>query len=130
MVISEALLDELAEKAKASPRLRINLDLRDTPNDQCQRMLNAIEPGSIFPIHRHRETSESVVVLRGKVCWFFYNDKGEILNKFVIEHKGFNCGISVPQGQWHSLECIESAVVFVTKNGIYEPLGEEDIINR
>lgn len=66
MLFSTAILDELTAQAKASPRLRMNLDLRNTPADQSQRMLNALEPGTVMPIHRHRNTSETVVVLRGK----------------------------------------------------------------
>ena len=78
MLISTAILNELTTQAKASPRLRMNLDLRNTPADQSQRMLNALEPGTVMPIHRHRHTSETVVVLRGKVMWLYYNDKGEL----------------------------------------------------
>ena len=128
MLFSTAiLLDELTAQAKASPRLRMNLDLRNTPADQSQRMLNALEPGTGMPIHRHRHTSETVVVLRGKVKWLYYNDKGELTDTILVEAGGDICGLSVPMGQWHSIECLETgSVILETKDGPWEALGEED----
>ena len=79
MKITQALLDDLTAQAKASPRLRMNLDLRNSPSDGSQRMLNAIEPGSPLPIHRHMKSSETVVCLRGYLREIFYNDSGEVL---------------------------------------------------
>ncbi len=129
MLFSTAILDELTAQAKASPRLRMNLDLRNTPADQSQRMLNALEPGTVMPIHRHRHTSETVVVLRGKVKWLYYNDKGELTDTILVEAGGDICGLSVPMGQWHSIECLESgSVILETKDGAWEALGEEDIL--
>ncbi len=129
MLISTAVLDELTAQAKASPRLRMNLDLRNTPEDHSQRMLNALEPGTVMPIHRHRHTSETVVVLRGKVKWLYYNDQGELTDTILVEAGGDICGLSVPMGQWHSLECLESgSVILETKDGAWEALGEEDLL--
>ena len=129
MLFSTAILDELTAQAKASPRLRMNLDLRNTPADQSQRMLNALEPGTVMPIHRHRHTSETVVVLRGKVKWLYYNDKGELTDTILVEAGGDICGLSVPMGQWHSIECLETgSVILETKDGAWEALGEEDIL--
>lgn len=129
MLFSTAILDELTAQAKASPRLRMNLDLRNTPADQSQRMLNALEPGTVMPIHRHRHTSETVVVLRGKVKWLYYNDKGELTDTILVEAGGDICGLSVPMGQWHSIECLETgSVILETKDGAWEALGEEDMI--
>lgn len=129
MLFSTAILDELTAQAKASPRLRMNLDLRNTPADQSQRMLNALEPGTVMPIHRHRHTSETVVVLRGKVKWLYYNDKGELTDTILVEAGGDICGLSVPMGQWHSIECLESgSVILETKDGAWEALGEEDVL--
>lgn len=126
-----SLLDELTAQAKASPRLRMNLDLRNTPADQSQRMLNALEPGTVMPIHRHRNTSETVVVLRGKVKWLYYNDKGELTDTFIVAPNSDLVGLSVPMGQWHSLECLESGTVILeTKDGAWEALEEEDIMQR
>lgn len=129
MLFSTAILDELTAQAKASPRLRMNLDLRNTTADQSQRMLNALEPGTVMPIHRHRHTSETVVVLRGKVNWLYYNDKGELTDTILVEAGGDICGLSVPMGQWHSIECLESgSVILETKDGAWEALGEEDVL--
>ena len=129
MLFSTAILDELTAQAKASPRLRMNLDLRNTPADQSQRMLNALEPGTVMPIHRHRHTSETVVVLRGKVKWLYYNDKGELTDTILVEAGGDICGLSVPMGQWHSIECLESgSVILETKDGAWEAMKEEDMM--
>ena len=127
MLLSKALLDELTAQAKASPRLRMNLDLRNGPADQSQRMLNALEPGTVMPIHRHRKSSETVVVLRGKVKWLYYNDNGEIIDTFLVTSCSELVGLCVPMGQWHSLECLESGTVILeTKDGVYAPIEEED----
>lgn len=129
MLLSTALFNDLTAQAKASPRLRMNFDLRNTPNDQSQRMLNALEPGTVMPIHRHQNTSETVVVLRGKVKWLYYNDKGEITDTFIVAPNSNLIGLSVPIGQWHSLECLESgSVILETKDGPWEALKEEDLL--
>ena len=129
MIIDTNLLDALTEQAKASPRLRMNLDLRNTPDDQSQRMLNALEPGTVMPIHRHQHTSETVVVLRGKVKWLYYNDKGELTDSILVEAGGDICGLSVPKGQWHSLECLKTgSVILECKDGPWEALKEEDML--
>ena len=129
MKITQAILDELTAQAKASPRLRMNLDLRNTPADQSQRMLNALEPGTVMPIHRHRHTSETVVVLRGKVKWLYYDDEGRLTDTILVEAGGDICGLSVPMGQWHSLECLErGSVILETKNGVWEAMREEDVL--
>ena len=85
MNIDKALLDNLTAQAKASPRLRMNLDLRDSAEDSSQRMLNAIEPGSVVPIHRHRRTSETVVVLRGRAVQYLYDDQGRETGKHPMK---------------------------------------------
>ena len=129
MIIDTNLLDALTEQAKASPKLRMNLDLRNTPDDQSQRMLNALEPGTVMPIHRHQNTSETVVMLRGKVKWLYYNDKGELTDTILVEAGGDICGLSVPKGQWHSLECLETgSVILECKDGPWEALKEEDML--
>ena len=129
MLLSTALFNELTAQAKASPRLRMNYDLRNTPDDQSQRMLNAVEPGTVMPIHRHRDSSETVVVLRGKVKWLYYNDKGEITDTFIVAPNSDLIGLSVPIGQWHSLESLESgSVILETKDGPWEAKKEEDML--
>ena len=129
MLITQQLLDSLSAQAKASPRLRMNFDLRNTPEDQSQRMLNALEPGTVMPIHRHPNTSETVAVLRGKVKWLYYNDKGEVIDTFLVAPNSDLVGLSVPKGQWHSLECLESgSVILETKDGAFEPMKEADVM--
>lgn len=128
MQFNKHLLDQLTAQAKASPRLRMNLDLRNSPEDQSQRMLNALEPGTVMPIHRHRNSSETVVVLRGKVKWLYYNDKGELTDTFIVAPNSDLVGLSVPMGQWHSLECLEpGTVILECKDGAWKALGEEDV---
>ena len=128
MFINQQLLDSLTAQAKSSPRLRMNFDLRNSPEDKSQRMLNALEPGTVMPIHRHRNSSETVVVLRGRVKWTYYNDKGEITNVFIVAPNSNLVGLSVPKGQWHSLECLESgSVILSSKDGAWEALKEEDV---
>lgn len=130
MVITQTILDDLTEKAKASPRLRMNLDLRNTPEDNSQRMLNAIEPGSPECIHRHQHTSETVVCLRGKVVEEFYDELERICtDSIVLTPNGPNVAINIPAGQWHSIRAVESgSVVLAVKDGKYEPVQDVDIL--
>ena len=144
MKITQSLLDELTAQAKASPRLRMNLDLRNSSEDGSQRMLNAIEPGSPLPIHRHRQSSETVVCLRGRLQEVFYNDAGgstasadsatgspSLVEAEVIElaPDGPVVALNIPIGQWHTVRSLESGTVILEcKDGAYEPLGPEDIM--
>ena len=129
VLINKNLLDSLTAQAKASPRLRMNYDLRNTPADQSQRMLNALEPGTVLPIHRHCNTSETVVVLRGKVKWLYYNDQGELTDTILVEADGDIRGVCVPMGQWHSIACLESgSVILETKDGPWEAMKEEEVL--
>ena len=128
MIIDQQALDELTARAKDSPRLRMNLDLRNSPADQSQRMLNAIEPGTVLPIHRHRTTTEMVVCLRGHFVEYFYDDDGRMTEAIDMFPGGTL--INIPAGQWHNLESLESGTVLLeVKDGAYEPIGEEDILN-
>ena len=128
MRITQELLEDLTAQAKASPRLRMNLDLRNSPEDGSQRMLNAIEPGSPLPIHRHTKSSETVVILRGHLREVFYNDAGEVTEVIDLVPGGDCVAVNIPLGQWHSVEVLESGTVILEcKDGPWEPLGEEDI---
>ena len=129
-VISRKQLDELTAQAKESPRLRMNLDLRNGPEDQSQRMLNAIEPGSPMPIHRHKYSSETVVCLRGRLVEEFYDDLERMCTDAIeLTPGGPNVAINIPAGQWHTVRALESGTVLLEcKDGPYEPLGEEDIL--
>jgi cupin fold WbuC family metalloprotein len=128
--ISQALLDDLTAKAKASPRLRMNLDLRNSADDQSQRMLNAIEPGSELPIHRHKHTSETVVCLRGRLVWEFYDELERICTETIeLSPNGQVVALNVPAGQWHTVRALESgSVILEMKDGAYEPISDEDIL--
>ena len=130
MVINQALLDKLTEEAKASPRLRMNLDLRNSADDQSQRMLNAIEPGSPLPIHRHRHTSETVVCLRGRLVWEFYDEMERICTETIeLSPNGQVVALNIPAGQWHTVRALESgSVILEMKEGAYEPLQDCDVL--
>lgn len=130
MVIDKKILDDLTVQAKASPRLRMAFDLRNTPEDNSQRMLNAIEPGTVMQIHRHQKTSETVVCLRGKVVEEFFDELERICtDSIVLTPNGPNVAVNIPIGQWHRLRAVESgSVVLSVKEGKYEPLGEEDVL--
>lgn len=129
MIIDDQVLDELTVKAKESPRLRCNLDLRNSADDNSQRMLNAIEPGTEMPIHRHLASSETVALLRGKICWHFYDDAGNKTESVVLDANGDVRCINVEKARWHSLECLESgSVILECKDGKYEGLREEEVL--
>ena len=131
MNIDKRLLDDLTAQAKESPRLRMNLDLRNSAEDSSQRMLNALEPGTMLPIHRHRTTSETVAILRGRAVQWLYDAEGNVTEKVLLEAGGAIPAMSVEMGQWHRLECLESGTVIVEmKDGAYEPIGEEDVMER
>lgn len=129
MKITQAILDQLTEQAKASPRLRMNYDLRNSASDGSQRMLNAIEPGSPLPIHRHIKSSETVVCLRGHLREIFYNDKGEVTDVIDLAPNSNCVALNIPIGQWHTVEVLVSGTVIMeVKDGAYEPTGPEDIL--
>ena len=131
MKITQAVLDRLTEEAKASPRLRMNLDLRNSDADQSQRMLNAIEPGSPLPIHRHRHTSETVVCLRGRLVWEFYDELERICTETIeLSPNGQVVALNIPAGQWHTVRALESSsVILEMKEGAYEPLQDCDVLS-
>ena len=131
MVINQSLLNQLTEQAKASPRLRMNFDLRNSEDDGSQRMLNAIEPGSPERIHRHQHTSETVVCIRGRVVEEFYDELERICTDSIeLTPSGPNVAVNIPAGQWHSIRAVESgSVVLSCKDGKYEPMSEADILS-
>jgi len=130
MKITQALLDKLTEEAKASPRLRMNLDLRNDENDGSQRMLNAIEPGSPLPIHRHQKSSETVVCLRGRLVEEYYDELERTCTEAIeLSPNGPVVALNIPAGQWHTVRALESGTVILEmKNGTYEPLSDVDIL--
>ena len=129
MIISKELLDELSAKAKENPRLRQSMDLRNSAEDKSQRMLNALELGTVMPIHRHHGSSETVVILRGKIRWIFYDDQGRITESTELRSDGDIRMLNVEKDRWHSLECLESgSVLYESKDGPYHPLEEDEIM--
>ena len=131
MLIDKTVLDSLTKQAKDSPRLRMAMDLRNSPEDNSQRMLNALEPGTVMPIHRHHASTETVVIVRGKVRWMFYDESGQETESVVLDANGLVRMIVAEKDRWHSLECLESGtVLFEAKDGAYAPLGPEDIIEK
>lgn len=129
MIITQAILDKLTEEAKASPRLRMNYDLRNSAADQSQRMLNAIEPGTVMPIHRHHASSETVVILRGRIRWIFYDENGAETERVTLDADGDLRMLNVEKDRWHSLECLESgSVLYESKDWPYHPLEEDEIM--
>ena len=140
MIIDNILLDRLTAQAKESPRLRMNMDLRNSSADSSQRMLNAIEPGSVVPIHRHQKTSETVVVLRGRVVEEYYDEAGVLIESFVLgdchvadaprNDVPMAYALNIPAGQWHTLRALENGTVILEmKDGAYEPIGTEDVMD-
>ena len=129
MVIDKNILDELSAQAKANPRLRQSMDLRNSPEDQSQRMLNALEPGTVMPIHRHQKTSESVVILRGKIEWIFYDNDGNETERVTLDANGEPRMLNVERDRWHSLVCLESgSVLYESKDGAYHPLTSDEVM--
>ena len=129
MIITKDILDELTEKAKASPKLRCNLDLRNSADDQSQRMLNAMEPGTVMPIHRHKGSSETCVCVRGHFEEYFYDSDGNLTDTIDMVPGG-NV-LNIEKGQWHSLKCFESGTILLeAKDGVYRPLDEDEIFTK
>ena len=118
MIIDKSLLDQVTTQAKESPRLRMNYNFHGSLQDKCHRMLNAVEPGTDIPIHRHPTKDESFVILRGKVKSTTYNDDGSIIESVILCAEEGLYGVDIPKGVWHKLESIESgSVVFECKEG-------------
>ena len=128
MVIDKKILDELSAQAKANPRLRQAMDLRNSSEDPSQRMLNALEPGTVMPIHRHKDTSETCVCIRGHFEEYFYDEHGNLTDTIDMVLGGVV--LNIEKGQWHNLKCLESGTVLLeAKDGPYEPLQDCDILS-
>ena len=129
MIITQEILDELSAQAKVSERLRCNLDMRNSADDQSQRMLNALEPGTVMPIHRHKGSSETCVCIRGHFEEYFYDEQVNLTDTIDMIPGGVV--LNIEKGQWHSLKCLESGtVLFEAKDGAYAPLEPGDILEK
>ena len=127
MIIDEALLRDLTAKARENSRLRYNLDLRNSAEDKSQRMLNALEPGTVMPIHRHKGSSETCVCIRGHFEEYFYDENGNLTETIDMVPGGVV--LNIEAGQWHSLKCLESGTVLLeAKDGAYSPLSSDEIM--
>lgn len=137
MLLDKDLMDKVAEQAKASPRLRMNYDLRTQafePSgswaDTSQRMINVLMPGTVIPIHRHNETSETVICIRGAVEEVFFDSAGTVLESHVLKYGSDCCAIQVPRGVFHTCRCLEpGSVIFEAKDRPYDPDGTEDMLS-
>ena len=129
MLIDNDLFAILTAQAKSSPRLRMHYDLRDSIEDESQRLLNAIEPGTVIPVHRHTMTSEDVVVLRGRACEVFFDETGRETGQWELVPGGAFPAIHVPKGQYHTCRSLESGTVIIEfKNTKYDPEKTEDYL--
>lgn len=129
MIIDKKLLDELTKQAKESPRLRMNFNFHQSLDEKCHRFLNAVEPGTEVPIHRHPTKDETFVILRGKVRVTTHRDDGSIIDDVVLCNEEGKYGVNIPKGVWHTLEAIESnCVIFECKEGPFVEHEEEGVL--
>ena len=129
MIINKNLLDQVSEQAKASPRLRMNYNFHQSLEDKCHRFLNAVEPETVVPIHKHPTKDESFVILRGKVRVTTHNNDGSIIEDVVLSQESGNYGVDIPKNVWHKLESLGSgSVIFECKEGPFVPHEEEGIL--
>lgn len=129
MIIDKNLLDDIESRAAKSPRLRMNYNFHQTLDSKSQRLLNVLMPGTELAVHRHTHTDETYVLLRGKLKVIFYKDSGEIAEEIMLDPSSEVYGINIPAGQWHTVDVIEPAVIFESKDGPYMPLGPQDVLN-
>jgi cupin fold WbuC family metalloprotein len=128
LTITNQLLDDLLQKAASTPRLRMNYDLRNAAGEDSQRMLNAMLPGTPLPIHRHKDTDETIIILRGRMDEVFYNANGEEVSRVHLDPSKGQYGVQVPAGRYHSVEVFEPSVIVEFKAGRYDPEATDDYI--
>lgn len=129
MIIDKNLLDEVTAQAQQSERLRMNRNFHESLDAKAQRLLNALEPGTILPIHRHTHTAETYILLRGRINVLFYAEDGGVSEVYELNPLDGKYGVHIPKGQWHTLEVLESGtVIFEVKDGPYTPLAPEDMM--
>lgn len=129
MILDKALIDKIMVEAAGCPRLRMNYNLHESLEAKAQRLINVLLPGTVIPIHRHRNTSETYALLRGRRVVLFYNDAGEVVNRFELDPSSGNYGVHIPKGQWHGVEVIEPSAILEVKDGPYSPIAPEDILS-
>lgn len=129
-IIDSQLLEEVSEQAKASPRLRMNYNFHQSLEEKCHRMLNALEPGTEIPIHRHPTKDETIVILEGRAKVFTYNSRGTMKSFVVLDRDGAHYGVNIPKNTWHTITCDEPCVLFECKEGPYLTHEEEGILKK
>lgn len=129
MIIDDKLLDSITAEAKGSPRLRMNRNLHDSLDSKAQRLINVLLPGTVLPIHRHRHTAETYVLLRGCMDVVFYNDMGGTVARYSLDSRQGNYGVHIPAGQWHTVEVMEPSAILEVKDGPYTPIQPEDTLD-
>ncbi len=129
MIVNDELLDKVTAEAEASPRLRMNYNLHESLDAKAQRLINVLLPGTPLPIHRHRHTAETYVLLRGKMFVVFYNDLGVQIERYLLDPTQGNYGVQIPAGQWHGIEVIEPSAIFEVKDGPYTPIEPGDMLD-
>ena len=128
-IIDNKLIDNLIVQAKESPRLRMNYNFHPSLEDKCHRLLNALEPGTVVPVHRHPTKDESFVILRGRVRVNIYNDEGKVTESVVLCHEEGMYGVDIDKNVWHGVECLESgSVIFEVKEGPFVPHDKDGIL--
>lgn len=129
MLLDNKFFDDIQEQAENSPRRRMNYDLRTSAEDSTQRMINVLMSDTVVPIHRHTETSETVVVCRGAIREEFYDSQGHKTEEFILRADGECPAIQVPKGVFHTTVCLEDgSVIFEAKDGAYKPISPEDVL--
>lgn len=127
-IIGENIFDNLLNEAASNARLRTNLDLRNSESDTSQRMLNALMPGTSVPVHRHLKTSETVVLLKGRLAEVYFDDNGNETERIELDANGANRGVQIEAGQWHTIDVHEPSVIIEVKDGAYVPLSDDEIL--
>lgn len=128
-IIDTELLDLVTKEAKESSRLRMNHNFHESLDAKAQRLLNALEPGTQLPVHRHLNTAETYFVVRGRLNVIFYNENREHVESCELNPQQGKFGVDIPAGQWHTIEVLESGtVIFEVKDGPYTPLEDKDIL--
>ena len=129
MVIDQKLLDQVSTQAKDSPRLRMNYNFHQSLDEKCHRFLNAVEPGTVVPIHRHPTKDETFVLLRGKVRVTTHNDDGSIIDDITLCPEEGKYGVNIPKGVWHKVDSLASgSCFFECKEGPFKPHEEDGIL--
>ncbi len=129
MIIDNEMLDGVLAEAERSPRLRMNRNFHESLEASAQRLLNALLPGTVLPIHRHQHTAETYILLKGRIDVCFYDDMGKRTARYQLDPTIGNYGVQIPKGQWHTIEVLQPSVIFEVKDGPYTPLSPEDTLD-